>query len=153
MTIPRIILAIVLILIAGAVVAPVAGLDQALVGPAQVLAALAAIVGVPVLVVALQGPVAPEVREVEALVRQAVQEEGQEDQIQDREQAIQAQAKERAVVDLFLKGHPVVLQKDHLREQSVEATTQQQPRAVSRRAALMAALAVVARSKKTSKKK
>ena len=153
MTTPRIILAVAAVLVAVAALAPAVGLDQALVGPVRALAVLAAIVAVPALLVDLQGPVDQEVQEVEALVRQAVQEEAQADQIQDQEQAIQAQDKERAVVDLFLKGHPVVLQKDHPQEQLEETTTQQQPRAVSRRAALMAVLAVGVKNKKTSKKK
>jgi hypothetical protein len=126
-------------------------MDQDLLAPLQALAAMAVIVGVPALLV-VQDPT-EEDRALEALVRQAVREEAQEDQIQDQEQAIQAQAKERAVVDLFLQGHPVVLQKDHPQEQLAEATIPQQLRVVSRRVARMAALAVAAKSKKTDKKK
>ena len=109
MTIARTTLTIILLLIAAAIVAPVLGLDPALVGPLQALAAMAAILGVPALLVALQGPVDQEVQELEALVRQAVQAEAQADQKEVQEQQVtQAQVKAKVEEDL---SHQVELQK------------------------------------------
>ena len=115
MTIARTTLVIILLLIAAAVVAPVLGLDPALVGPVRALAAMVAILGVPALLVALMDQVAPEVQEVEALVRQAVQAEAQADQkVAQEQQAILDQVKQELMEEQLL-GEPqkVVPQKEH----------------------------------------
>ena len=115
MTIARTTLTIILLLIAAVIIAPVLGLDPALVGPLQALAAMAAILGVPALLVALQGPVDQEVQELEALVRQAVQEEARADQkVAQERQVILDQVKQELMEEQLL-GEPQkeVPQKEH----------------------------------------
>ena len=108
----RTIATVTVLLVATAVVAPVAGLDQALVGPLQALAAVAAIVGVPALLVALQGPEDQEDRDLEALVRQAVQAAAQEE-VDPQEEANHQEAEAVQMEVMYLLA--VLPMEDHLK--------------------------------------
>ena len=152
MTMVRILLVAVLVVL-GMVVVMLGVVPDLQVAEEALVAVAVAVVLVAVVLVQVLAEVPEEVQEVEALVHQAVQAQAVQDQVN----LPPVRVKEE---DLFhLQGAEVRLKEEvQTQEQSVDRKTLPQPRVVSRRVAVMAALAVaakevVARNKKAGKKK